>query len=136
MPTAHTSAAALPDWTAVVTALEAARSRAFARGDVSMLDAVYAPRSRALAADRAELLAIAARGVRALGLTQRTLQVRPVVETPGDVSLRVTDTISAYRLVDATGRVVSLGAARGARTFTMDLTRTADGWRIQDISSA
>jgi len=134
--TSPSASSSRPDWASVVAGLDAARSRAYAQGDVRVLDEVYAPRTRALALDRAAVEAIAGRGLRAVGLTQTTLQLRPVVETPSDVTLRVTDAISAYRLVDVTGRVVSVGAARAARTFTMELTRTAAGWRIQDISAS
>ena len=134
-PSPTPSSSAVPtDWQHTVAVLEAARAHAFLTGSAAALDAVYAPRSAALAADRHLLLSLGRRGLRASGYWITTLAVRPVVVMPEQATLRVTDAIPAYALVDAGGHVVQTMATRSSRTFTMRLVRKVGaGWRISGI---
>jgi hypothetical protein len=127
------STAAVTDWRQTVTALEAARARAFVTGSVAALDAVYAARSAALAADTALLRSLAHRGLHTSGFWITTIAVHPVVVTPETATVRVTDAMPAYALVDASGRTVQTMATRSSRTFTMRVVRPGDGWRIAAI---
>jgi eukaryotic-like serine/threonine-protein kinase len=122
-------------WVRVLTALDTARSRAFAAGDEAALSAVYLPTSPAGRRDAAELARLAGAGVRAAGLRLDTTSVRLVGRSPGRVQLRVTDVLPAYRLVDARGRVVAQPEGRGARTWTVVLGRAGSRgpWRVYDV---
>ena len=122
-------------WAAVLAALDAARSLAFAAGDEAALSAVYLPASPAGRRDAAELARLAGAGVRAAGLRLDTTSVRLVGRAPGRVQLSVTDVLGAYRLVDARGRVVARPPGRGARTWTVVLGRAEPRgpWRVYDV---
>ena len=136
VPTVRTAppAATPPDWQHTVASLEAARAHAFLTGDAALLDAVYTARSAALVADKQLLGSLTRSGLRAQGFWITTLGVRPVVVMPASATLRVTDAMPAYSLVDDAGRVAQRVATRPARTFTMLLARTSGGWRIAAIS--
>ena len=108
------STAPVTNWRRIVAQLETARAHAFVTGDVGALDAVYAPRAAALAADSVLLR----RGVRPNGFWITTIAVQPVVVLPDQATLRVTDAMQT----------------RPSRTFTMRLVLTSTGWRIAAIS--
>jgi hypothetical protein len=54
----------------------------------------------------------------------------------GRVTLAVTDTLSAYDVVTAGGRVLEHVAPRPARTWTVVVQREADGWRLWSVQPA
>ncbi|HEU0129357.1 MAG TPA: protein kinase, partial [Mycobacteriales bacterium] len=133
-----TSAGALapapgPDWTATLAALDAARSAAFARADARGLDAVYAPASAPLAADRALLARYAARRTRVADLHLVPVTVVPVRADDAVAVLEVTDRLLPYTVVDAAGRPVERWPGRDARRWRITLRRVAGQWRIADV---
>jgi hypothetical protein len=121
-------------WVAVVTHLDAMRSKAFADGDAAALATVYAPGSAAYATDSATVSSLASRGLRARGFTATVESVTAESGTPTTERLTVVDRLSAYSLVDATGHVVGRGAARAARTFTMQVSDVSGSWRVTAIT--
>jgi hypothetical protein len=130
---APTAAQTPPDWRRLVAQLEAARADALTRVAPGRLDAVYAPRSRALELDTAVLAGLMRRGLHPVGLAITTVRVEPVIVMPDEVTLRVTDALSPYTLVDRNGRAVAQLAARPDRTFTMLLVRAHGAWRIEAV---
>jgi hypothetical protein len=126
------TAEAAPQWRAILAQLDAGRVRALTDRDVGLLSQVYMPGSRAFAADAAVVRSLLARHMRAVGFAITTMRVQPVVELASEVTLRVTDAVSAYTLVGQGSRVVPIAATR-PRTFAMVLRRGPVGWRIQDI---
>jgi hypothetical protein len=129
-------------WAVALARLDRARSAVFATGDRAGLRAVYAPGSPALRRDTRVLGRLTAAGLRAEGLTLTATSVERVgraerverVGRPGRrVRLAVTDVMPAYRLVDAGGTVVERRAGRVARSWTVDLVRTREGWRVYDV---
>jgi hypothetical protein len=116
---------------AIVRVLEATRSRAVTNGDASVLRSVYVTGSPALTADIVLLQRLAAQHLRATGFTMRPIRVGVVGVSRLSATLRVTDEVSAYTLID--GRTVRQVAATTPRTFTMLLVRTGEVWRIAEI---
>jgi hypothetical protein len=123
-------------WTAVVTALDRARARAFATGQAAALAAVYVPGSSAYSADLSTVSSLASRGLRARGFGSTVQRVTPMSGTPRTERLRVVDRLSGYSLVTASGAVEGSGAARPARAFTMTLASVDGQWRIAAITPA
>jgi hypothetical protein len=132
-PSGATTEPADADWRGIVAGLAALRARALATDDLTLLAGVYAPGSAPLAGDRATLEALAARRLRVERLAITTLRAQPVVLTPTEVTLRVTDAVSAYALVDATGHRVRRVPARGPRTYAMVLVPSRNAWQIKEI---
>jgi hypothetical protein len=130
-PSVH-STTSLPDWRAIVQELDALRVRAFTRVDAALLAHIYVAGSRALDADTAQLRDLVGRHLHPVGFAITTMRVQPVVELASEVTLRVTDRVSAYTLVGLDGGVVRV-APTAARTFAMVLQRGPVGWRILDI---
>jgi tRNA A-37 threonylcarbamoyl transferase component Bud32 len=136
MQPAAAAAPAVPDWTAVLDALDAARSRAFESGDATALSEVYAPGSAQLAADRAALLELVDSGRRARGVRHAFRRVEATSYDERTATLRVLDVLSAYDVVDGAGRVVQRPPGRSAAAFVVTLLHTADGWRLQQVQPA
>jgi hypothetical protein len=127
------AAPAVPDWAAVLDRLDRARAEAFARGDANALDLVYAPGSRLLAADRAAIARLSAAGQRARGVRHTTHAVTVTSYGAASAVLQVVDVLSAYELVDRTGRVVQRTAPRAEATFVVRLVQAAGGWRLAEV---
>jgi hypothetical protein len=139
-PTASSSPAAAPspfpsapEWTRLLDELDAHRADAFAAADPALLTRVYAPTSAQLVADRAAIARLRAAG-------QTAQRVRHTVRTSTTTSydgkravLRVVDALSSYDVMSA-GRVVERSAPRGDATFVVTLVRTAQGWRLLEVS--
>jgi hypothetical protein len=136
-PDAPTATASPPGaaaaWRGIVSYLESTRIEAFATGRPALLNTVYAVGTPGLAVDVASVRSLAQRGLHAAGLTATVVRVKVEANTDRAVTLRVVDRLSSYRLVNASGTTVSLGAGRAARAFTMRLVRTPSGWRIASI---
>jgi serine/threonine protein kinase len=122
-------------WTSVVAGLEERRAQAFATADPALLAEVYAPDAAGYRLDRSTIRSLRSRGLHARGFSATVERVRPAWATAGSARLRVTDRLSGYTLVDASGRVAGHGAARSERAFTLLLVRGADGWRVERIGS-
>jgi hypothetical protein len=125
--------AAQPAWREIVARWETLRVRAFTTSQPRLLDAVYAPASKAGAEDRARLDVMKDRGLRVRGFGVTILGVNVVSSAARTAAVRVTDAFAAYELVDATGNVVGRGSARPARTFVMQVVRGPRGWRVAAV---
>lgn len=133
-PAPASSVAPAPDWTALLERLDGARAGAFAAGDLTVLREVWAPGSAGLASDTALLQDLLDRGQTAHGLRHEVRSVE-VLEVAGDSArLRVVDVLAAYEIRDAAGEVVDRAAARGERSFLVELARTPAGWRLADVT--
>ena len=127
-PSLEASTPPAPD---LLRAWDAARSRAWARGDPHRLARLYAPGSTAGARDLAMLRAWSARGLRVRGLQTQLLSVREVARTRTTWTLWVTD-----RLVG--GVVTGPGTRRplprdGPSTRTVRLRLVGATWRVAAV---
>lgn len=128
---ATASVTAVPtDWSAVVRQLDRERSAAFATGDAARLRQLYPGGSALLRDDLAALADLRRRGARARGLLHVVLDVRPVAVGQGRAELQVRESLSAYTLVDAGGRVLERHTAGPAVDLVMTLAGAARTWRI------
>ena len=105
------------------------RAAAFAAGAVADLDAVYAPGSTLLAADRTYGQERAATGEALRGFAPEVGRVTATAVGDDRVELEVVDRWPDYELVTADG-AVSTEAGRGESAVRMVLVRADDGWRI------
>jgi hypothetical protein len=131
-----TRAAAPSGWVSVVQSLAAARSRAFADADPSLLASVYVAGSSAYSTDLATLRSLVGRGLRAQGFATTVSQVRVERADASTARLHVVDQLSGYTLVDSSGVAHGRGPPRGRRVYTMSLRRTESGWRVVALSPA
>ena len=137
--TAHPAASPRPagtDWRAELDRIDAARAVAFSAVDPAMLEAADAPGSPAMAADRAALAGLKARGLAADGVRHRLLEVRSVLQSPTGVSLRVVDERTAVTTVDRTGRVAGTVPLRARAAYDIELVRGPAGWRLARVTPA
>jgi hypothetical protein len=138
-PTVGTAVPAAPrsvaDWWRVLTALDARREEAFARGDAGVLDDVYPAGSAPLAADLRSMQALRVAHGTAAGVRHELRAVRVVRADPRHARLQVTDRMPAYRILDAAGATSRTVPARADRVFDLDLVVTDRGWRIAAITA-
>jgi hypothetical protein len=120
-------------WASTLATLDADRSRAFAAGDPDRLREVYAADGPALRRDVAVLRRLTEAGLRAEGLRLSARAVAVQARSAGQVRLKVTDVMPAYRLVDERGAVVERRAGRGSRSWTVVLARDGESWRVYDV---
>jgi hypothetical protein len=123
--------AGAPGWQAVVAELYRRRAEAFRTGSVAPLDAVYAPGSPLLVADRAAVTELAARGQVLRGFAPAVTAVTGVEATPGRAELRLVDHRPAAAVVTAGGALVAGTPARPDAPVRMVLAATPAGWRIE-----
>src|SRR3954468_10217765 len=90
----------------------------------------YVANSRALTTDQHALRALTTRHLHAHGLQLQVESVQVIKRGDRRVSLRVTDRLPAYDVLDADGRVVAHRPARGLTVWRVDLTRVSDSWLI------
>lgn len=128
--------AAASGWWVILASLDRSRGQAFATGDVRRLGSVYAPGSPLLAADRAALRRLVAARLTANGVRHEIRRVELSAYDGRSVVLRMADVLAAYDVVDAAGRVVHRTAPRAQAWFLVTLVRTAQGWRLQQITAA
>jgi len=140
-PTATAASGAQPAATdaqaqQVVTALALARARALSAAAEQALAEVDQPGSAALAQDLTVVRQLAGSGVRLCGLAFLVDGVR-LLRSDGDrwtVAAEVTT--SAHTRVDLAGRVLAQVPAAAPRAVTLELVRTADGWRVASSGPA
>ncbi len=125
-----------PNWRALASRLDDARAAAFEQADPSRLADVYVVGSSAYSTDHATVASLASRGLHASGFQATVEHVTVDSSSVTGARLRVVDRLSAYDLLDSTGRVVGHGAARPDRAFTMRLTWSAGKWRVSQITPA
>ena len=133
----ETTAASAPAGPTLVEPVEilrgwdADRARAWARGDLHLLRALYTPGSVAGRHDRAMLRAWTGRGLVVHRLRTQLISVRPIAHSRSSWTLVVTD-----RLVD--GVAVGAGVRRPlprdqATTRTVQLRRLDGRWRVASV---
>jgi hypothetical protein len=133
-PPAEVEPPAPVDWPVVVTGLYEARATALEAASASGLDAVYAPGSPLLAADREHVSAMLAAGERLRGFAPEVVRVEPTSVTADRVVLAVVDRWPGYEVVAAgspDGPAVGRGPARPETPVRMVLVDTPAGWRIE-----
>ncbi|WP_158220353.1 serine/threonine-protein kinase [Kineosporia sp. A_224] len=142
LPGAGTSSGAGPSRPApaavarAVERLAAARAAAFGSASVAGLGTVDEAGSPALAADRALVDRLAARGLRLTGLRFTVSRVRVVRADGPTVTVTARVATSAHRQVGADGAVVARVPAGAARPVRLVLVETADGWRVRSVAPA
>lgn len=122
------------DWPAVLGALDAERSAALAAADPTRLEAVYAPGSPALAADAAAVRRLLDAGQRAAVVRHTVRSVGELARSDTSARLHVVDVLAPYEVLAADGSVVRREPGRGERSFTVELARTAAGWRLVSLT--
>jgi hypothetical protein len=125
-------------WSAVLSALDAARTRAFISGAIEQLSKVDAPDSAALKADQGALSTLKAAGLTPRGLSVELVSVNEVSRTADTVKLQVVDRASAYDLVDTAGTVDEHHSARGDTRWSITLVAGSalGSWRISEVVPA
>jgi hypothetical protein len=121
------------DWSALLTALDQARSAAFAGADDDALDDVYAAGSPALARDTERVRQLRASGHTASGVRLVPTSVEVVESTDRRVVLRVLDVMPPYELVDSDGAVSSSRPGRGSARWLVTLVREGPAWQVYDV---
>jgi hypothetical protein len=105
------------------------------RRDPSMLTAVDAPRSPALAGDRSLIADLTRAGVRPRGLHLVVITAHVISHDVRRMRVLVRDRRSAYDVVDGSGHVVAHRPARGRRSWVIALRRTPAGYRIARVTT-
>jgi hypothetical protein len=133
----ETTAASAPDRPALVEPVEilrgwdARRARAWARGDLHVLRALYTSGSVAGRHDRAMLRAWTARGLVVHRLQTQLISVRALAHTRASWTLQITDRLAG-------GVAVGVGVRRllprdQATTSTVRLRRVDGRWRVASV---
>lgn len=118
------------DLVAVVRDLARARASALVAAAPEGLAAVDAEGSPALAADVALLAELDRRGLRYEGLQFHVDRVGVVMVSDDRARVSAVVSTSAHRQVDPSGTVLLDVPAAAPRAVTLDLVRTAAGWRV------
>lgn len=131
--TAFVAAPTPLQWKAVVEQLDLRRGLAFMHAEPMELFVVDATQSPAFNTDQSMVRAMVDAGVHASSFPMRVTSVRELFVSVGTEPLRamlsVTDTLGAYNLVNQEGSVVRRVAARGERTWKVELIRSPMfGW--------
>ncbi|MCU1691519.1 MAG: serine/threonine protein kinase, partial [Frankiales bacterium] len=129
------AASTAPDWKRVLDDLDAARAEAFASGDVASLSRTYAAGSPALAADAAVLRQLVAAGRTARGVRHTVRSVQQVAFDGTTARLRIRDVLAAYQVLDRDGSVLEQRPARGEAPYAVVVVRTAQGFRLREVSA-
>ena len=122
------------DWAAVVGALYRTRAAAFETGSAAALDAVYAPGSPLLAADRRSVEELAGAGEVLRGFAPEVVQAQARDVGEDRAELDLVDRWPDYEVVAAhspRGAALRTGSGRAESAVRMVLVRTAEGWRIE-----
>ncbi|UYM05447.1 hypothetical protein [Solicola gregarius] len=120
-------------WQSVLRQLDAARERAFVRGDAGLLGRVYVPGSDVRRADARLIRAYERRGLELDAVPMRVRDVEVVSRAERRVLLRVLDRLGAVRVrAPAGGAWRPLPRDRPSE-HVITLTNTRAGWRIAGI---
>ena len=128
------ASASPPDFATLLDDLDAARAEAFRRADAAALNAVYAPRSPGLAADRRLVQQLAAAGRSAHGVRDAVRAVDVEHAAGPSARLRVVDALGAYEVRDAAGAVVGRTPPRADAPHVVELALTPSGWRLVQVA--
>jgi hypothetical protein len=118
----------------VLARWDARRARAYARGDVAALRALYVAGSAAAARDVAVLRSYLVRGLRVRGLRMQLLAVEVREHRQDQIRLRVTDRVLGARAV-ARGWAHPLPADQPT-SRAVTLVRVDGAWRVGGVSGA
>lgn len=124
-----------PDPAAVLRSWDAARSRAWAAGDVSGLRELYVEDSAAGARDAAMLTMWADRGLRIEGLGTQLLAVEELRRTPSVLVVRVTDRMVGGVAVGSDVRIRLPVDAASIRVITLR-RNDQERWRVSSVRLA
>jgi hypothetical protein len=113
---------------------DARRGRAYARGDVAALRALYVAGSAAAARDVGVLRSYLARGLRVRGLRMQLLAVEVREHRPDRIRLRVTDRVLGARAVSRGWSHPLPADQPTSRAVT--LVRVDGAWRMRGVSGA
>ena len=133
-PVTASVGAVATDWRAVVQGLDAARARAFTTGSAATLASVYEDGSPLRVDDEAVLADLRTRHLTARGLGHQVLSASERGTAGDEVTLSVTQQLSAYVLVDRAGRVLERHTAGPVQDVRLVLTRTPHGWRLAQVT--
>lgn len=116
--------------------LDAARARALTDRDPVMLDEVYTAGAPARAADARQISTMRSGGYHVTAARHHVRSVTVVgVGDDGSVTVRVTETLPSYPVLNDSGTVV--GSTTATRSVvTMELRPTDDGFRISRLRGA
>ena len=120
----------------MLSRLDATRDAAFGAGDLAALGEVYAPGCAPLATDRRALQELLAHHVHARELDLSVVSVLTEATSADRLTLHVVDRLSAYDVVDGRGHVVVHRPGRGPQAWSIDLTRSRQGWRIARVAAS
>ncbi|MBV9292268.1 MAG: protein kinase [Frankiales bacterium] len=129
----HPVATATTDWPAIARGLVTARFRAVAAERLGLLSTAYVAGTSAAQADAATIRELRTMHVRPRGLSADVVAVDVELDRPDAAVLRVVDRLSAYALVDRTGRVIARQPMGLPTTVELSLSRTDAGWRISGL---
>ncbi|MCW2546882.1 MAG: hypothetical protein JWN96_1342, partial [Mycobacterium sp.] len=129
-------ASAATNWTAVLKALDDARADAFARPGTVAITTFDAAGSSALQYDAAAVASLRSQGAHAWGLRMLLTSVVVQQQSAGQVTLAVTDSRSAYEVLDAKQQVLSRVAARPAARHLIVLRAAGQAqWRVAEVNA-
>jgi hypothetical protein len=126
--------AAPADWAAVVAGLYDVRAAALASASADRLDAVYAPGSPLLAADREHVEALRDSGERLRGFAPEVVSAEAATVTTERVVLDLVDRWPAYEVVSPAAAGVRVAPGRPESAVRMVLVRRGPGWRIESAT--
>jgi hypothetical protein len=138
---ATSSAKAVPassasNWTSVLSALDAARADAFSRPGTVAITTFDAAGSSALQYDAAAVASLRLQGVHAWGLRMLLTSVAVQRQSASEVTLAVTDSRSAYEVLDAKQQVLSRVAVRPAARHLIVLRSAGQAqWRVSAVNA-
>ena len=123
------------DWATVIVDLDAARARALAAADESLLGEVYLTQSPAEQADARTIEQLAAQGWTVQDGVHEITEVTVDETSDGDASpdwvkVAVTDSLPARVIVDRSGQAVGATTSRPAARRILTLVSTPAGFRI------
>ena len=127
--------AASASWREVMTSLDRRRGAALAAADRRGLAAADAVGSAALRADLRAVAELSRRGAHPEGLSWEVLDVAVASAGPPGVTLRVTDRMSAYRIVASDGALLTSRPARGPTVWRVQLLPTSGAWRVAQVAA-
>ncbi|HEX3900453.1 MAG TPA: serine/threonine-protein kinase [Mycobacteriales bacterium] len=123
------------DYSATIAHLLALRDRAFATTKLSVLRQLYPSKSAGWDVDAAALRVLRSQHLRTRGFVEHIDSITVKAQSLASVDLLVTTAISAYSVVDQSGRVVVRRPAR-TQDFEVLLHNVAGKWVVQGIGPA
>jgi hypothetical protein len=128
--------AAAAHWSGVLSSLDLARAKAFAAPGTIAISEFDAAGSGAFRYDQAAVASLRSQRAHANGLRMVLTAVTVRRQSAGEVTLVVTDTRSAYQVLDAKQLILSRVPARASARHVIVLRSTGPGgWRIAEVNA-